>query len=109
MSAAVKSEIDILEMDSEADHFHVLVAYQPKLAVSGLVNSLKGVSSRLLRRDRPDIAARYYYKGVLWSRSYFACSVGGAAIETLKAYAESQPPGLAPLYPRLIRREFTGK
>ncbi|WP_208646073.1 transposase, partial [Rahnella bruchi] len=30
--------------------------------------------------------------GVLWSRSYFACSAGGATIETLKAYVESQKP-----------------
>ncbi|WP_249293264.1 transposase, partial [Proteus mirabilis] len=47
---------------------------------SNLVNSLKGVSSRLLRRDRPDIAQRDYYKGVLWSPSYFAGSCGGAPI-----------------------------
>ncbi|EQA2457722.1 transposase, partial [Escherichia coli] len=37
-------------------------------------NSLKGVSSRLLRRDRPDIAVRYYDKGVLWSPGYFVSS-----------------------------------
>ncbi|PVU64912.1 IS200/IS605 family transposase, partial [Plesiomonas shigelloides] len=49
-------------------------------AVSTLVNSLKGVSSRLLRRDRPDIAARYEYKGVLWTPSYFAGSCGGACL-----------------------------
>ncbi|WP_259283236.1 transposase, partial [Escherichia coli] len=37
-------------------------------------------SGRLLRRDRPDIAVRYYYKGVLWSPGYFASSCGGAPI-----------------------------
>ena len=41
------------------------------VAVSNLVNSLKGVSSRLLRRERPDIQKRYW-KGVLWSLSYFS-------------------------------------
>ncbi len=61
-------------MDGERDHVHLLVNYPPTLSVSNLVNSLKGVSSRLLRRDRPDIAERYYYKGVLWSPSYFAAS-----------------------------------
>lgn len=54
-------------MDGEDDHVHLLINYPPKLAISHLVNSLKWVSSRLLRRDRPDIAERYYYKGVLWT------------------------------------------
>ncbi|MFB9084696.1 transposase [Erwinia tracheiphila] len=61
-----------------------------KLAVSSLVNSLKGVSSRLLRRDRPDIAALYYYKGVLWTPSYFASSCGGAPISIIRQYIEQQ-------------------
>ncbi|RZH87606.1 IS200/IS605 family transposase, partial [Staphylococcus aureus] len=49
---------------------------------------LKGVSSRLLRRDRPDIAQHYYYKGVLWSPSYFAGSCGGAPISIIRQYVE---------------------
>jgi len=42
------------------------VNYPPKVAVSALVNSLKGVSSRRLRQMRPELARRYW-KGVLWS------------------------------------------
>ncbi|MBG3106715.1 IS200/IS605 family transposase, partial [Proteus mirabilis] len=64
--------------------------YPPKLAISNLVNSLKGVSSRLLRRDRPDIAQRDYYKGVLWSPSYFAGSCGSAPISIIRQYIEQQ-------------------
>ncbi len=82
--------VQTLEMDGEADHVHLLVNYPPKLAISHLVNSLKGVSSRLLRRDRPDIAGRYYYKGVLWSPSYFAGSCGGAPISIIRQYIEQQ-------------------
>jgi hypothetical protein len=55
-----------VQMDGEDDHVHLLVQYPPKVAVSSLVNSLKGVSSRLLRQQRPDIRQRYW-KGVLWS------------------------------------------
>ena len=58
----------LVEMDGEGDHVHLLVEYPPKVAVSSLVNSLKGVSSRLLRQQRPDIRKRYW-KGVLWSPS----------------------------------------
>jgi putative transposase len=73
----------LVEMDGEDDHVHLLVEYPPKLAVSSLVNSLKGVSSRLLRQQRPDIRKRYW-KGVLWSPSYFACSCGGAPISIVR-------------------------
>lgn len=76
-------------MDGEEDHVHLLVEYPPKVPVSGLVNSLKGVSSRLLRRDRPEITRRNW-KGVLWSPSYFAASCGGAPIAILRTYIEQQ-------------------
>ncbi len=91
-------------MDGEPDHVHLLINYPPKLAISSLVNSLKGVSGRLLRRDRPDIAVRYYYKGVLWSPGYFANSCGGAPISVIRQYIEQQQtPGQVEnraLYPR---------
>ncbi|HEI6740134.1 TPA: IS200/IS605 family transposase, partial [Yersinia enterocolitica] len=45
LSAAKRLEVEILEMDGEADHVHVLVAYPPKLPVSVLVNNLKSISS----------------------------------------------------------------
>ncbi|NLJ63274.1 MAG: IS200/IS605 family transposase, partial [Alcaligenaceae bacterium] len=70
-----------IKMDGEDDHVHLLVEYPPKVAVSNIVNSLKGVSSRLLRKERPDIQKRYW-KGVLWSPSYFASSCGGACRAT---------------------------
>lgn len=79
----------LIEMDGEDDHVHLLVEYPPKVAVSGLVNSLKGVSSRLLRKERPDIQ-KYYWKGILWSPSYFASSCGGAPISVVRQYIEQQ-------------------
>ena len=97
-------EAELVEMDGEPDHVHLLINYPPKLAISSLVNSLKGVSGRLLRRDRPDIAVRYYYKGVLWSAGYFASSCGGAPISVIRQYIEQQQtPGQVEnrtLYPR---------
>lgn len=90
--ASVCADFDVerVEMDGEIDHVHLLINYPPKLAVSSVVNSLKGVSSRLLRRDRPDIAQRYYYKGVLWTPGYFAGSCGGAPISIIRQYIEQQ-------------------
>ena len=82
-------EASLVEMDGEDNHVHLLVEYPPKLAVSVLVNGLKGVSSRLLRKERPDLKKRYW-KNVLWSPSYFASSCGGAPISIIKQYIEQQ-------------------
>lgn len=82
-------ESELVEMDGQDNHVHLLVNYPPKHSISALVNSLKGVSSRLLRLERPDLTRRYW-KGVLWSPSYFAASCGGAPIGILKAYIEQQ-------------------
>jgi putative transposase len=82
-------DAELVEMDGEDDHVYLLVQYPPKVAVSSLVNSLKGVSSRLLRKARPDLADRYY-SGVLWSPSYFAASCGGAPISIVRQYIEQQ-------------------
>ena len=82
-------EAQLIEVDGEGDHVHLLVEYPPKVAVSHLVNSLKGVSSRLLRKERPDVRDRYW-KGVLWSPSYFAASCGGAPIAIVRQYIEQQ-------------------
>jgi putative transposase len=82
-------QAQLVEMNGEDNLVHLLVNYPPKHSVSSLVNSLKGVSSRLLRLERPDLVRRYW-KGVLWSPSYFAASCGGAPIGILKAYIEQQ-------------------
>jgi len=81
---------ELLEFDGEEDHIHLLVTYPPKLSVSVMVNTLKGRSSRLLRRDMPEVKNRYYGKAGLWHRSYFAGSVGGAPLEIVKQYIQQQ-------------------
>lgn len=89
LSAAEKLEIEILEMDGEGDHVHLLVAYPQKLAISVLVNNLKSISSRRVRILNTHLRKQSNH-GILWSRSYFACSTGGATTETLKAYIALQ-------------------
>ncbi len=82
-------EAQLIEFDGEDDHIHLLVNYPPKVAISKLVNSLKGVSSRLLRKEFPELRTRYW-RGVLWSPSYFAGSCGGAPISIIKQYIQQQ-------------------
>ena len=82
-------DASLVEMNGEDSHVHLLVEYPSKLAVSVLVNSLKGVSIRMLRKERPDLKKRYW-KNVLWSPSYFAASCGGAPLSIIKQYVEQQ-------------------
>lgn len=80
---------ELIETDGEKDHVHLLVNYPPTVPVSKLVNSLKGVSSRLLRKRHPEIE-QHYWKGGLWSPSYFAASCGGAPLDVIRQYIENQ-------------------
>ena len=88
-SACVKLECELVEMNGEADHVHLLISYPPRLAVSVMVNNLKSVSSRMLRLQNSHLE-RQSKNAALWSRSYFACTAGGATLDTLKTYIESQ-------------------
>lgn len=85
----------LLAFDGRDDHVHRLVEYPPKLSVAGLVNALEGTSSRLLRKARPDLVGRYW-KGVLWTPSYFAASAGGAPPSVLQQYVEEQQASSSP-------------
>jgi putative transposase len=82
-------DVRLTEFNGEEDHVHLLVNYPPSVSLSKLVNSLKGVSSRLLRLQHPELE-RLYWKNVLWSPSYFASSCGGAPISIIKQYIEQQ-------------------
>ena len=83
-------ETELVEFNGEDNHVHLLVNFPPKVAVSKLVNSLKGVSSRRLRQEFPDLVKHYWRAQRLWSGSYFAGSVGGAPLSILKQYIEQQ-------------------
>ena len=80
---------ELTEFNGEDDHVHLLINYPPKVAISSLVNSLKGVSSRHLRREFPEIKNKLW-AGSLWSPSYFSSSCGGAPLEIIKQYIEQQ-------------------
>jgi putative transposase len=82
---------ELVELDGEEDHVHLLVNYPPKVAVSALVNSLKGVSSRMIRKKNyPSICKKLWRGSALWSPCYFAGSCGGAPIKIIRQYIEQQ-------------------
>lgn len=83
-------EAELVEFDGEDDHVHLLVNYPPKVAISALVNSLKGVSSRMIRKKAYPSVQKKLWGGALWSPSYFAGSCGGAPIGIIRQYIEQQ-------------------
>ena len=83
-------EAELVEFDGEDGHVHLLVNYPPKVAVTALVNSLKGVSSRLIRKKNYPSIRRKLWGGALWSPSCFAGSCGGAPVALILQYIEQQ-------------------
>jgi putative transposase len=73
-------EAELKQFNAEQGHVHLLVHYPPKVQLSKLVNSLKGVSSRRLRQEYDSHVRRYLWGGHFWSGSYFAGSCGGAPL-----------------------------
>jgi putative transposase len=92
-------ETELVEFNGESDHVHLLVFYPPKIALSQLVNRLKGVSSFKLKKLHPEISKFWSIAksdNSLWSPSYFCGSVGGAPISVLREYIENQKRPLHP-------------
>ena len=89
-SVCADFEAELIEMNGECDHVHLLVNYPPKVSISSLVNSLKGVSSRMIRRKNYSSIQKKLWGDALWSPSYFAGSCGGAPLEVIRQYIEQQ-------------------
>jgi putative transposase len=81
---------ELIEANGEADHLHLLIDMIPAVHPVRLVNSMKTVTSRRLRKEYPDRMARFYHKPVLWSPSYCLITCGGAPMEIIRQYVENQ-------------------
>ena len=88
--ACADSGTGLTEVNGEPVHVHLLASFPPKVALSRLANSLKGVSSRRMRQGFPGLGRHYWRANRLWSGSYFAGSAGGAPVSVLRQYIEQQ-------------------
>lgn len=87
----IKWECNLVEFNGESDHIHLLIDYKPDISLSKLIANLKTVSSRLIRRDFPELASKYFYnKPYFWTGAYFVASCGGVTVTQLKKYVENQ-------------------
>jgi putative transposase len=80
----------LIEFGGEPDHVHLLIDIHPALDISVLINNLKTASARRARNRFADHLAPFYRKPLFWSRAYFVGSVGGATLETVRAYVAAQ-------------------
>lgn len=84
-----KYNITLLEWNHDEDHIHILFKAHPNSEISKFINAYKSASSRLLKKEYPDIRKKLW-KEYFWSKSYCLLSSGGAPIEVIKKYIESQ-------------------
>ena len=86
-ATAAQYGVLIEAMEVMPDHVHLFVSGDPTRCVAEIVNRLKGASSHLLREEFPHLKSRM---PTLWSRSYYAGTVGHVSEETVKKYIENQ-------------------
>ena len=81
--------ITLLEWNHDVDHIHIMFKAQPNSEISKFINAYKSASSRLIKRDYPEIR-RKLWKEYFWSHSFCLLTTGGAPIEVIKKYIETQ-------------------
>lgn len=81
--------ITLREWNHDRDHVHILFSSQPKTELSKFINVYKSASSRIIKKAFPEIR-RFLWREQFWSQSFCRISVGGAPIEVLRQYIESQ-------------------
>ena len=81
--------ITLLEWNHDGDHVHVMFKAQPNSELSKFINAYKSASSRLIKKDFPAVKKRLWEQN-FWSQSFCLLTAGGAPIEVIKEYIESQ-------------------
>ena len=82
-------KITVQEWNHNQDHIHILFKAHPKTEISKFINAYKSASSRLIKKEFPDITKKLW-KEHFWSGSFCLLTTGGAPLEVLKQYIESQ-------------------
>lgn len=77
------------EWNYDVDHVHVMFRAQPRSELSKFINAYKSASSRLLKKEYPEIRSRLW-KEAFWSQSFCLLTTGGVTIEVVRQYIESQ-------------------
>ena len=82
---------EVIEMETDCDHIHILMALGPGYAIRNVINTLKGTTSYLLRRDYMDLIKPLLWGKEFWSNSYYCATCGGVTVDVIRKYVENQP------------------
>ena len=82
-------EIEIVEVNTDKDHIHMLLSIPPKLSISEVVKEIKAKTGLYMRRKFPFLDKVYWGRGGIWSRGYFVSTVG-ISESTIRKYIEMQ-------------------
>jgi len=82
-------KLKVIEFNSDIDHLHILFKAEPKSEIKKFINAYKSASSRLIKKEFPQIRSKLW-KEAFWSRSFFLATTGGVTLEVLKKYVEDQ-------------------
>lgn len=86
---APKYNITLEEWNHDRDHVHILLRGQPNTELSRFINAYKSASSRLVKKEFPDIR-QLLCKEMFWSQSFCLISTGGATTDIIRQYIQSQ-------------------
>ncbi len=86
---APKYNITLMEWNHDKDHVHIMFKAHPNSELSKFINAYKSASSRLLKKEYPGILEKLW-NGYFWSRSFCLMTTGGASIDVMNRYIESQ-------------------
>ena len=81
--------VDILDIECDKDHFHMLFKASPRLNIPQFINAVKTITSREIQRNFPDVK-KELWEGKFWSPSYFLATSGQVTLDVLKKYVDSQ-------------------
>lgn len=86
-----KYDYEIIQMEADKDHVHMLLEYSPKVSVSDIVKQLKQYSTYQMWNYHEKYLSKQYWKHkIFWSDGYFACSIGQVSQEIIEKYIQNQ-------------------
>jgi putative transposase len=85
----VTTKFDILLLETDVDHIHILIDYDPTVSVSSIVRRLKQISTNWIWQH-VDLKKHFWKENTFWSDGYFVASTGEASTETIRKYIENQ-------------------
>ena len=86
---APKYAIKVEQWNHDIDHVHVMFTAQPKSELSKFINAYKSASSRLIKKEFPQIRQKLW-KEYFWNQSFCLLTTGGVTIEVIRKYIENQ-------------------